>query len=779
MNQTIQGVVRKSVFETDATKLFVIGFIFFISGTAALIYQVAWQRILAFHSGAGIYSISMIVAAFLAGLGLGSYWGGLLSKKVTRISALRTFAGLELGIGIFAFLSCYVFYDLLYLKYAYLFSNIWRAGILHFLLLLIPTTMMGMSLPFITRATVANTSSASRTIGYLYGINVLGAALGALITPWVLIRLFGINGAIFFGAVGNIFTGLVALMIGSRVFPSKIDTVKESLSKGLSKAIEITNARPFALWLTLYTVSGFCAISLEIIWFRLIDVAVKSSAFTFGTVLAIFLLGLGAGSLIGGPLGTRVKRPLKLFLTFQCTLLIYSGIALFILVFIPHDWPFINGLVDYWGETQKIKPFEPKSFLQRPVEMLSLYGVLPIFLYGLPTLLMGLSFGVLQRAVQDDPKTSGFKVGILQSGNIAGNVAGSLVTGLLLLNFLGTAGAIKVILCIGLIFALIGIFYCRSRVIFSMFGTTLVVLFLVMPNGDQLWNRLHGLTEKNGLIEEDATAVVTLTPSVNKLHLLNVNGKAHSNLPYGGVASMIGCAPIIMHPSPKNVVVIGLGSGNTTWAAGCKEITNKITVYEIAASEEKLLRRVVANDLLPEISEDLKELLNNPRFNIITADGRNALALLDDDIKFDVIEIDVNRPWSSYSGNLYSVEFYELTSKKLNPGGIVRSNAIGIRNRLAFGEVFPYVIELNAGKALGWEIDHWVLVGSHEPIDLDIDGWLEQLNTPRIQNYFDSKSIEQLEKFFRTAQLSTVKDPDMKPNRDLFPRDEFRSPRTR
>ena len=777
MSQATEGLATKSAFETQGIKIFVIGFIFFISGTAALIYQVAWQRILVFHSGAGIYSISIIVAAFLAGLGLGSYWGGLLSKKTSRLSALRTFAGLELGIGLFAILSCYLFYDLLYLKYPYLFSNIWRAGVLHFLLLLIPTTMMGMSLPFITRATVANTSSASRTIGYLYGINVLGAALGALLTPWILIRLFGIDGAIYFGAAGNIFTGLAALAVGSRVFPSKGNHNNDTLSTGLSKAVELVNTRPFSLWLTLYTVSGFCAISLEIIWFRLIDVAVKSSAFTFGTVLAIFLLGLGAGSLIGGSYGTRVKRPLRMFLMFQCVLLIYSGVALFVLVFSPPDWPFYNNLVEYWAETDNIKPLGPKAFLQRPGEMLSLYGVLPIFLYGLPTLLMGLSFGMLQRAVQDDPKTSGFKVGILQSGNIAGNVAGSLVTGLLLLNFLGTAGAIKVILCIGLLFAAIGIFYCGGRLAFSVFGSALILLLVVMPNGNQLWNRLHGLTENNGLIEEDATAVVSLTPGENFLYRLNVNGKSHSNLPYGGLASMIGCAPVLIHPSPKDVVVIGLGSGNTTWAAGCNEDTDEITVFEIAASEEKLLRRVVTQSLLPNISDDLKDLLENPRFNIITADGRNALALLKEK-KYDVIEVDVNRPWSSYSGNLYSVEFYELTSQKLKPGGIVRSWALGKRNRLAFREVFPYVIEMNAGEVLGWGIDHWALIGSHVPISLDIDGWLARLESPQLQSYLGPESIEELARFLQTARISPSKSSsNLKPNRDLFPRDEFRSPR--
>ena len=779
MSQINQGVIRKFVPNINSTKFFVIGFIFFISGSAALIYQVAWQRILVFHSGAGIYSISMIVAAFLAGLGLGSYWGGLLSKKSTRISALRIFAGLELGIGIFAILSCYIFYDLLYLKHAYLFSNIWRAGFLHFLLLLIPTTMMGMSLPFIIRSTVADTTSASRTIGHLYGINVLGAACGALITPWILIRLYGIDGAIYFGAVANIFTGIAALIIGSRVFPSNTNTKNNSSSTNNEFIKSITNTRPFSLWLTLYAISGFCAISLEIIWFRIIDVAVKSSAFTFGTVLAIFLFGLGIGSLIGGHLGIRVKRPLNVFLIFQCTLLIYSGIALFILVFVPHDWPFISGLIEYWRETDKIKPFDTKAIFNRTGEVLGLYGILPAFLYGLPTLLMGLSFGVLQRAVQDDPKTSGFKVGVLQSGNIAGNVAGSLVTGLLLLNFIGTAGAIKIILGIGLLFSLIGIFYCSSRMLFSLLGLILVTLVFVTPSSEQLWSRLHGLIDENGLIEEDATAVVTLIPRNNNLHRLSVNGKSHSDLPYGGIESIIACAPVIIHPAPKSIFIIGLGTGDSTWASGCKEVANDITTYEIISSEEKLLRRIVSNNLLPNINQDLKNLFGDSRFKIFSEDGRNALALLDNKTKFDIIQVDVNRPWSSYSGNIYSVEFYELASKKLKPGGIMRVNAISIRNRLAFDKVFPYVIEFNVGKALNWNIDHLILVGSHEPLELDIDGWIDQLKSPQIQNYFDSQVINELERLFQTGQRSVDKNTLMKPNRDLFPRDEFRSPRTR
>jgi spermidine synthase len=777
MSRRPSGLSGATAFEPKTLKLVLIGFIFFISGISALIYQVAWQRILVFHSGVGIYSISMIVAAFLAGLGLGSYWGGVLSKQTSPLAALRVFAVLELGIGLFAFLSCYVFYDLLYLQYPYLFSNVWRAGALHFLLLLLPTTMMGMSLPFITRATVLNTRTASRTIGYLYGINVLGAALGALLAPWILIRLFGIDGAVYFGAAGNIFTGLVALAVGSRVVLAKSSHEGDALAFVFAKDVEPPNSRPFALWLTLYTVSGFCAISLEIIWFRLIDVGVKSSAFTFGTVLAIFLLGLGAGSVIGGFLSIHIKRPLKLFLIVQCALLIYTSIALSLLVFAPPDWPFYSKLVEYWADTAGTQPLGPGLFWRQPGLMFGLYMVLPISLYGFPTLFMGLSFGILQRAVQDDPRTSGFKVGILQSGNIVGNVAGSLLTGLLLLNFLGTAGAIKFLMGFGLVFAAIGIYYYGGRWVFSLLGSALILLLLTMPNGNELWDRLHGLTKVSGLIEEDATAVVALTPVGNDSFRLNVNGKSHSYLPYGGIHSMLGAAPAIIHPSPKDIAVIGLGSGDTAWAAGCREATHEITVFEIAATENKLLQKVVSQGLLPKDGK-LRTFLEDPRTNIITADGRNALAL--NDKRYDVIEVDVLRPWTAYSGNLYSVEFYSLTSRKLKPGGLVRSWALGERNTLAFRKVFPYVIELKPGKVLGWKKDATALIGSNEPIALDLGTWLARLDSPRLQSYLGPQIIGQLSSFLRTARLPlSATDPNLKPNRDLFPRDEFRTPRGR
>ena len=161
---------------------------FFLSGAAALVYQVVWQRILELSSGIGIYSVAMIVGAFMAGLGLGSHVGSLWSTRLQPERALWAFATIEVGVAIFGAWSCALFYDLLYLRVGWLYSVPWRAGLLHFFSLLFPTLLMGMSLPFLARAMVRDTAGAARTIGILYGINVLGASFGAMATPWVLIR---------------------------------------------------------------------------------------------------------------------------------------------------------------------------------------------------------------------------------------------------------------------------------------------------------------------------------------------------------------------------------------------------------------------------------------------------------------------------------------------------------------------------------------------------------------------------------------------------------------
>lgn len=739
----------------DTKHLLTVALVFGLGGIAALVYQVSWQRILVFQSGVGINSIALIVAVFMAGLGFGSYLGGRLSARVSALSALLAFAGIELVLGCFALVSCWVYYDLLYAGLTVHYGAGTTALFLHFLALLPPTTLMGMSLPFLVRAMVRDPVESARTIGFLYGVNVLGAALGALLTPWVLIRFYGIEGAVWFGALCNLLAGVVVLFL-ARSGRWTEAAPASSRSAAWPPRSDLAVSQTFALWVALYAASGFCALALEILWFRIIDVAVKSTAFTFGTVLSLFLVGLAAGSLFGGRFAVRLERPLQTFLTLQCVLLGYAGFALVVLVDLPVTTPFFSGLVEYWGSYTGFALGASVNWGW----ILALYVGLPLFLYGLPTFVMGLSFCVLQRAVQDDVRTSGFKVGVLQAANIGGNVAGSLLTGMILLNWIGTAGSFRLLLVLGIGFAALGIFWYGLWGRFGGFAAAMVVLLFAAPGQDDLWNRLHGVSvEGQALIEEDGTGVAVIAADGERKRL-SVNGKGHSWLPFGNMHSILGALPAALHPDPVDIAIVGLGSGDTAWAAGFRPETRRVVVYEVVAPERRLLERVVSPAL-----PDLQRFLSDPRFDFRVADGRNAL--LHEDRSYDLIEADALRPGSAYSGNVYSVEFFELAAKRLKPGGIMCTWAPTPRIRAAFLSVFPHVLEFQRGR---------VLLGSLVPLEPGERNWVQRLGTPAARDYLGERLVRQVVRVAETEHAAT-KEPvgPVRANRDLFPRDEFRS----
>ena len=153
----------------------------------------------------------------------------------------------------------------------------------------------------------------------------------------------------------------------------------------------------FNTWLLLYALSGFCALALEILWFRLLDVALKSTAYTFGTLLAVYLLGSAAGSLGGRGIVHDIRRPRRAFLLLQCALIAYAAATVLVLVHLPANTPGFAWYYDLWGGRESFNlggAFHADAVLR-------LYVILPLVLFGPPTFLMGLSYSVLQRAVQD------------------------------------------------------------------------------------------------------------------------------------------------------------------------------------------------------------------------------------------------------------------------------------------------------------------------------------------------------------------------------------------
>jgi MFS family permease len=513
------------------------------------------------------------------------------------------------------------------------------------------------------------------------------------------------------------------------------------------------------MWLALYALSGFCALALEIVWFRVIDVGVKATAFTFGTVLAIYLLGLGGGSLVGGRLVERMRRPLAAFLLCQCLLLLYAGGALTFVAKASTDLPIYNDVARYWSRAKVFHLGNEWGL----APLLGLYLAWPAALFGLPTLLMGVSFTVLQRATQDDVRTSGRKVGLLQAANIAGNVGGSLFVGLVSLDAAGTTGTMRILLGIGLVFALLGLAFYGLRSAFTPLFAALAALVGWSPDQFELWSRLHGLYDARALVLEDATGVASIRPFLADSSDLWVNGRRHSWLPYGGVHSALGALPALLHPAPREILAVGLGSGDSAWALGCREETARVDVYEIVAPIERLLRQF---DARSASGSKLRDMLSDPRQRRHVADGRNAL--LRSTARYDIIEIDALHVETAYAGNLYSLEFFELAASRLKPGGLMSSWAPTPRVYGTFCRVFPYVVAFQGEE---------IVIGSNQPIRVDPLLWRERLLSTRVRNYLGPRISGEIFAALETWEPASLDaGRRSEPNRDLVPRDEFRRP---
>jgi len=719
----------------------VVAVTFILSGAAALVYQVAWQRLLALQTGVGIYSVALVTAAFMAGLGIGSHLGGSLSARLSAGQALALFATLEAVIALIGQASVTLY-------------QAWLPRLasppLHFLALLPPTTLMGMSLPLMVRAFVRRADTAARTVGWLYAANVMGAALGALATPWLLMRHLGVAGAVQAAALGN----WTAAGLG---FVLRLRAVEPAPAEAPLPPRPATVSIHFAVWLALYGLSGFIALGLEILWFRLTEVAVKATAFTFGTVLAFYLAGLAAGTALGVALLSRLGRPLRVFLLCQCGLLLYAAAVTVALGFLPSRAPLLSWLTAYWREPAG---FRLGRYWDWPAT-LRLYVAWPLVVYVPATVLMGLSFMALQRAVHDDVRTSGRKVGLLQAANIAGCTAGSLLVGLVGLRLGGTSGSLRALLILGMVFALLGWRAYGWRSPFAALGALLALAAVAQPGPARLWSRLLGSAPAAALVAEDATGVVGVTPLEGRSWRVWVGGRSNSTLPFGGVHSRLGAVAALALDRPAHVAIIGLGSGDTAWAAGVRRETRDITVLELCAPQLGLLGRLAGVAGLSH----LDRFLQDPRLSVINADGRRELARRDR--RYDLIEADALFPESAYSGNLYSREFFALAASRLDRGGAMCTWAPSTRVYRTFCDAFPNVLEFDEGE---------ILLGSPDPLPLDVERWAARARSTRTRWYLGEKIAEQV-----LASLQSARPADREryrarlANEDLFPRDEFAS----
>jgi len=767
--------------------------LFLLSGFAALLYQVVWQRILTLFSGADLFSVTVIVAAFMAGMGFGSLAGGSLADRLQRRGAMAGFAIAELCIGVFALVSEWVYFDFLPQALGGWAQSTVLMTLALFISLLWPTFFMGMSLPLLAKGLTRSVAGASSIIGGLYAVNTLGAALGSVAAAWILIRNLGLDGTLYLGAGLNTFCAVGAAAMyfwgGSLREEAPAAEAEEEF------ADLVPTRMGFRAWMGIYALSGFVALGLEMVWFRLLGVLLKSNAFVFATLLGHFLIGLALGMLLGIPFARRARNPSRAFLLCQTGIAPAAGLALLAMIFAVggSDGEMFTRIQSYFGGSKAITPERiiqalgmvlqgqelPDRLGYQLYDFFAVYVFVPAVMMLPSTILMGFSFPMLQRVVQTDARFLGRRVGWLQTANIVGSTLGSLVGSWVLLRIFGTAFSLRVLVSFSVLFwllsrydragqGLISTAATRARGIAGAVG--LVALVIVMPNGASLWSFAQGHPEELMIYAEDGTGltVLELDAESDKVQFF-AGGQGQGLNPFGGGHVVLGMLPVMMHPDPQDVAIIGLGSGGTLFGAGSRDATKRITCIEIVSSQMPAIEECIERLAYP----GLIQVIRDPRVEWVYADGRSYLE--HSGKLFDVIEADALKPSMAYSGNLYSVEYFELLRDHLKPGGFAVSWAPTQRTIDSFVSVFPHAI--HAEK---------VLIGSMQPIPYNLDKLEDQLRRPETTAYLELGGLDfdvdvlvpQIRKHFVAKQYDESYDRAAltELNTDLYPRDEYGVP---
>jgi spermidine synthase len=289
-----------------------------------------------------------------------------------------------------------------------------------------------------------------------------------------------------------------------------------------------------------------------------------------------------------------------------------------------------------------------------------------------------------------------------------------------------------------------------------------------IPSAATFWGQLHAVPESRIIVQEDGTGLAVLTspdPFFRRRTDVYVNGLGQSTIPFDGVHSFLGLVPALIHPAPKRIAIIGLGSGDTWYSAAGRPETELIECVEIIGGQIQTLRALHARTGYA----GLGVLFSDRRFRFTVGDGRRLI--MQSDASYDIIEADALRPSSAYSGNLYSREYFELLRDRLAPGGLAVTWAPTPRIQDTFASVFPHVAEVTP-----------MLIGSNQPIAFDPAAVRARATRPETAQHYEQAGInldkhlaDMLAGFRHVSQGAAPASPaEHRLNTDLFPRDELR-----
>lgn len=741
--------------------------LFAVTGFSALCLQVVWQRVISIHGGVDLFSSATVVAAFMAGLGLGNLLGGTLADRLGAERSLRAFAVANAGIGLFGFASLAIFYDG-YRAFAAHVQSLPAAFLFHFVLLVVPTTLMGLSLPLLSRGVVRTIGEAAPVVSRLYAANTLGAAAGAAVGGWFLLGNLGFDGTVRLASSLNLFAAAAVLALARRARETAVSAPPARVVAAAGVGAESDGGRVWP-WLALYAATGAVALALEVVYFRLVDGIMRSNSYSFAHVLTLYLILFGAGVAAAGERARRSRSPDTTFLWIQFSIGAASLIGVLVLMNAPPLWGIRQGLARYFaGEGYIYGVLTPTDF-RSAMELAFAHLIAPALVMGVPVFLMGYAYPFIAALVLRRDSTLGRHTGALMACNILGNVAGTLIAGFVLLDLLGTAGTLALLgallMAFGVAAALRGTRARSARAAAVVAATTsLLVLF---PTNERLWGFLHGATPERFALVEERSCVNALVQD-GDTHMLHLNAAAQNGYPYDDFHVLIGLFPALTHPNPQRALAVGLGIGATPYGMLLDPRLRNVEAVEICEGLRELLA-----ELGERGSPESRRLLADPRLDLRVGDGRKRLLAADEG--YDVITVDALRPESGYSGNVYSVEFYRLVAERLAPGGLFAQWVPTERVLASVAEVFPHVATAIGPGSVTF------LLASNDPIPADLSKVLARFRALPQSDALSAEQRASLEYFFEHAELTPVRSneprtaptPEATLNRDLHPRDEY------
>ncbi len=710
--------------------------LFFLSGATALAYQTLWARELHLVFGTSTFAIATVLAAFMAGLAVGGFLMGRLADRLSR--PLSAYGWIEVGIGAYALL----FPGLLSLATP-LYLGAWRLlepppvvfGLVQFVLvgalLLVPTALMGATLPLLARFATDSLAAAGDRVGTLYAVNTAGAVFGTWACGFLLLPLLGLFGTTWVAAGANLLLGVLALALdrwarGGEAAPVAADLPDPTFrSGGLAVAVAIGLA-------------GFASLTYEVAWTRVLGLMLGASVYAFSLMLLAFLVGIALGGWIGGrasdALLARVGQR-GLLVALAAVQVGVAGLS-WGLIFVFPELPFLYvGLFD-------LLDGERSAFLTWTVSMTVAVAVMTP-----PAVLMGAAFPMAVRAVVGDVEALGGPVGRIYGFNTAGSVLGAALAGFVLLPTLaidgtvlvavgGNLAAAVVLLAEGLRLgarrAAVGGFVLTGGVGVVAAGialaptdaATLQRRQLLLTAGmykyvSELSDRsregvLHYAVEQYDLLyyREGLSSVVTVARNRGSGNIwLANNGKVEASTTVDMPTQvMVSLLPFPFAEAPREVLVIGLASGITAGAVTRVESVERIEVVELEPAIEEAARFFDAQN---------HGVLDDPRVELVYNDARNHL-LLAAPGSYDIIISEPSNPWISGVSNLFTEEFLRMGRTRLAPGGVwsqwVQMYGMDdedLRALLAtFAEVYPHV-----ALFMTVEDADLVLLGSERPLE--------------------------------------------------------------